>query len=349
MDTVWTAESTYEDARQKTKEFVRKSGFKNQRVLVKPNLLCPTPPEEVATTHPEIVRGAVEALIDRGCEVYLGDSSAGQDSLDPLLKETGILNALKGLKIRFVDLDKLPAIKLKFRGFTQEEGIPISKIITDVDAILNLPKYKTHILTGFTGAAKNFFGLVPRHSKKEFHAKFTNPAMFSTMMVDLAASVTKKLPTFHIMDAIWGMEGSGPRGGTKKEIGMMVAGKNPFQVDNFAIGMVKPRFNVFMDEIAQKLKLVPEYTVEGPTKEFELKKPKTYKAMRWLNLIPNLGVLASFIRYPNVYDDCIGCGTCVKNCPVTAISMTNKKARIDRKKCIKCFTCAEVCPVNAIK
>lgn len=52
---------------------------------------------------------------------------------------------------------------------------------------------------------------------------------------------------------------------------------------------------------------------------------------------------------PVVYQDkCTGCGTCEKICPVSAITITNKKARIDPKKCIGCASCIAACPVAAI-
>lgn len=48
--------------------------------------------------------------------------------------------------------------------------------------------------------------------------------------------------------------------------------------------------------------------------------------------------------------DCIGCGTCEAECPVSAISVfEDGKYRIDPEKCIECGACASVCPVDAPK
>lgn len=40
---------------------------------------------------------------------------------------------------------------------------------------------------------------------------------------------------------------------------------------------------------------------------------------------------------------CIGCGACIRNCPVSAISVIDGQCLIDRDKCIKCFKCTDVC------
>jgi len=52
---------------------------------------------------------------------------------------------------------------------------------------------------------------------------------------------------------------------------------------------------------------------------------------------------------PIVYEQkCVGCGECVKVCPVKAISLKNNKSVIDGLKCIGCATCIAVCPYAAI-
>ena len=46
--------------------------------------------------------------------------------------------------------------------------------------------------------------------------------------------------------------------------------------------------------------------------------------------------------------ECVGCGVCLSECPVEAISMTDGKAHIDSSQCIGCGRCFEVCPQGAI-
>lgn len=43
---------------------------------------------------------------------------------------------------------------------------------------------------------------------------------------------------------------------------------------------------------------------------------------------------------------CNGCGLCVKDCPVAAISLQDKKAVIG-PSCVECHTCFRVCPRGA--
>ena len=48
-------------------------------------------------------------------------------------------------------------------------------------------------------------------------------------------------------------------------------------------------------------------------------------------------------------EECVGCETCVPECPVEAISMVDDKAVIDQEKCNQCKACVEICPVEAIR
>jgi len=46
---------------------------------------------------------------------------------------------------------------------------------------------------------------------------------------------------------------------------------------------------------------------------------------------------------------CVGCGACIKICPVEAISMKDGKAEIYMDKCIRCGKCHDVCPKEAVR
>ena len=46
-------------------------------------------------------------------------------------------------------------------------------------------------------------------------------------------------------------------------------------------------------------------------------------------------------------DDCISCGSCEAECPVSAIS-GDGKYEINAEACIDCGACAAQCPVGAI-
>jgi ferredoxin len=49
-------------------------------------------------------------------------------------------------------------------------------------------------------------------------------------------------------------------------------------------------------------------------------------------------------------DLCVGCGICVDECPVEAITREeSQKATIDDDKCIRCGKCHDVCPQEAVR
>jgi ferredoxin len=48
-----------------------------------------------------------------------------------------------------------------------------------------------------------------------------------------------------------------------------------------------------------------------------------------------------------ITDDCISCGACAAECPVSCITSGTDKFMIDEDQCIECGACADICPVGA--
>ena len=69
--------------------------------------------------------------------------------------------------------------------------------------------------------------------------------------------------------------------------------------------------------------------------------------------IPDLKVKGNhpYRPYPGVHlkirvsSSCNGCGTCIRKCPVQAISRTDPHI-MDEERCISCMRCVKVCPVQ---
>lgn len=79
----------------------------------------------------------------------------------------------------------------------------------------------------------------------------------------------------------------------------------------------------------------------------------------YCNFLCPVGAMQSFLHYvgsfiPGTYarrvdtEACVGCGLCVKACPMEAADVVEKKCKINIHHCIECGQCQNVCPKNAI-
>lgn len=48
-----------------------------------------------------------------------------------------------------------------------------------------------------------------------------------------------------------------------------------------------------------------------------------------------------------ITENCISCGACEGECPVSCISSGDERFVINPEQCIECGACANICPVGA--
>jgi len=335
-------------------------GIKNyvspgEKILVKPNLLRPAKPEQAVTTHPLILQCIIEKLHDHGCETIIADSPGGplnKPYLKRAYKEAGYIKVAEatGSELNYNTSTKLissPNGKL-IKAFDMIE------VYDNVDGIISLPKFKTHVLTGITCAVKNLFGLIPGLKKPGYHKKLRDVTDFSEMLLDLNNLVK---PRLSIVDAVTGMEGQGPNAGKPREIGLLMGG-----VETTALDMIASEITgITLDDIstlkAAKNRGYPETNMNnieilGENLKDYIQKDFIHPKMGGNNILMNLlsSITTRFlIQYPQTTKACTACKICVNNCPMKTIKIKDNKAEIELKKCIRCYCCHEMCPHHAIK
>lgn len=325
---------------------------KGTRVLVKPNMLAAVGAERRVTTHPDIVWAVVTVLREFGCSVLVGDSSGGgmhglAQSHEALLK-SGIGAAATSAGAEAVALETFGARNCE--GQFGPWKLWLTPLLLEVDAVVNLPVFKTHTATIITGAVKNLFGLVPGHLKAKYHAELPYIPMFSRLLVDIAATVK---PTVTIVDAVDCMHGDGPMDGYPYKAGKIVMSTDPFAVDHVlaALAGLDPQMvpTIRAASLVGITRSSPEELVGRaitPLPGFKL--PQTVRNDWFGRSAFRMGIYWRRVEPSISTGLCTSCGKCISGCPVDAILRDRPRSAINRKKCISCLCCHELCPSGAV-
>ncbi len=327
-----------------------------KRLLVKPNLLSARDPAEAVTTHPALVEAVCRVCRERGAEVVVGDSPAGDHgNLGRLWEKSGMATVAVRCGVELVSLESAGAINVEVEGVT----VSISRIIEEVDGVVNLPKLKTHSLTGLTCAVKNTYGLVPGVQKTRLHALLPAADAFARMLLSLHG---KARVLVSVVDAVECMEGEGPASGRVRRLGCILAGRDATLVDIVAcavVGVPPSAVSTLRALDAEGGGVAPvvegdTFLAKGPAEPLRL--PSAFssggiqrrlleRAPAWLT-----GGLWRLLKpRPCFTDGCVGCGICVEICPVDALRLYGGEVRVDASKCIACGCCQEACPRDAIR
>ena len=202
---------------------------KGARVVLKPNMSFPSPPERGSNTHPLVVLTVAQACIDAGArQVMVMDYTLGKAEV--CLDRSGIRDVCKGLKNVYV-------VGVSERKFFREVKVPKGKILDRVEVLkevlesevlISLPVAKSHSATGVSMGLKGLMGLI--WDRQIFHTSNINECI-----ADLATVIR---PQLTILDATRALVSGGPAGpGEVAKPNLVVVGLDPVAVDAFGVSV----------------------------------------------------------------------------------------------------------------
>jgi uncharacterized protein (DUF362 family)/Pyruvate/2-oxoacid:ferredoxin oxidoreductase delta subunit len=328
-----------------------------QSVLLKVNLLSRALPERAVTTHPEFLRAVIRSVRSCGGVPTVGDSPGGPNTaglVRHIWEDSGIGAVCAEEDVPLVLFDD-DCVRTSAEGGSLYGAFTLGRAVTDTDVLISLPKFKTHGFMMFTGAVKNLFGCIPGLDKAQYHLKVPDRDDFGDMLVDLMLACKPKLA---LMDAIVGMEGEGPAGGTPRQVGAVIASADCVSLDVIASAMAGlDPMEVYTNKAAARRGIGPstadEVTVVGeqwrslapagfelPVRDLSASMPPWLgKRLRgWTTARPVLSRPA----------ECTRCKRCEESCPVGAIAVGAHGPAFDHGLCIRCYCCQELCPPQII-
>ncbi len=316
----------------------------DKSVLIKPNFGAAVGPEKSALTDPRVVKSILDTCLNQSQDVIIGENPGNLD--------TGAMHTIQMSGIMDLAGDYYYNIS-KEGEFIDicSEIIPqvfLSKKISEVDYLINVPKMKTHVLCGLSCCIKNLYGYVVGAMKARYHLESKSLKGLTQLWLDLYKYRT---PDLNIVDAIVAMEGGGPTHGKPRQLGKIIAGTNGMEVDVVLTTMMgwDPKkikklemahdqglgeIDINKIEVTGDFEIVPEF-----------EKPPTFASIN-----PKVNPYEEIIKIqPQVNNDgCIMCRLCGdESCPAGAISF-EEFPLIDKDKCISCYCCVEFCPEGAL-
>ncbi|MFH1782800.1 MAG: DUF362 domain-containing protein [Candidatus Omnitrophota bacterium] len=315
-----------------------------ERVLLKPNMLSASLPEEGKNTHIEIVRACIRLVKKCGGIPLIGDNPGGSVIPKEAYERSKFLALAEEEGVELLESKHIKIIR----------DLPISSYFFECDKIINIPKMKTHSLMILTGAIKNMYGAVSGLNKTHYHKVFPRPEDFYKIPVDVFENVK---PTLNLMDGVVAMDGNGPASGRLRDVKILLASEDAVSLDTIfckIVGLDPEKLltnreaykrgigNMHQDEID----IVGEKIEDIYIKDFRL--PDSQALLKLPDFL--LNILTGFIKFGLYINkrNCVKCMICKDSCPVDCITINGSTSKIDQKKCIRCMCCHELCPHNAV-
>lgn len=333
-------------------------GLKGRKVLLKPNMMKGTPPERAEATHPAFVGALVAVLVENECQVTVGDSTGILGFTSEVFDASGMTAAVEKNGGQVVNFDAGPFVNIDLGGRWAGMPLPVARALMDADAVLDVPKMKTHTFLGLTLSVKNFVGAFPGAVKPHLHTLAPDRDDFAWLVSGIPAALTAAGANLagSIVDGVLALGG---RGGNVPAaptwMGYAVAGRNLFDVDmicaeltGFDPGKI-PLCRIGAERglghaAAADIPVVGDHLrpVRLTAPGLDLQECAAPVTLAYYRVRGNL---VKPVHEPAL---CTDCNKCVDVCPADCILVRGPKDRVIGKSCIRCLACREVCPSGAM-
>ena len=212
---------------------------KGKRVLLKPNAGRIATANAGITTHPQVVAAALDAFLEAGASVAVGESPiTGVKTLEAL-EATGIASVARERNCPLIDMDARQPVQVFIEDGVALQSLEVCPEVLEHDVVVSIPVMKTHMHTVVTLAVKNMKGCLWRRTKVDLHMlPPIEDVADKPLNIAIADMASVLRPHLSIIDGTTGMEGLGPSAGQAKKLDLVMAGVDPVAVDAVACSLM---------------------------------------------------------------------------------------------------------------
>jgi uncharacterized protein (DUF362 family) len=227
-----------------------------EKILLKPNLVA-VPRwlplggiSRAAITDLRFIEALLRIFDDH--EITIAEGTPAHDT-DAVLEKTGVTALARRYGAKVVNLDEAE----RYEAEWAYGKLRLPRLLQTHEYV-NVPKLKTHLMTGVTLGCKNQKGLLTNADRIRFHRQLD----VHTAIDALADAVQ---PALTIVDGVVGMEGAGPTQGRPRRSHAIVAGRDVRAADVACCDLMSVQL-----ERVQHLKRLPYQTVGSTIEELQL-------------------------------------------------------------------------------
>ena len=191
-------------------------------VIIKPNLVISMAAETGAVVDWRVSRAVADLVREQGGRAVIGESCGTGGDTEKVFEKTGHA-ALRQQGYEVVDFKKIENVEVSIPHAQVIQKVQIPVLVKQANAIINIPKMKTHDQVPMSGALKNMKGALAEKEKNRLHRDG-----LSRGVAEINSIFPVKLV---VVDGIIAQEGLGPVFGDPVEMDLIIAGDDQVAVD----------------------------------------------------------------------------------------------------------------------